>query len=64
MAGVAHADAPKSVVLGWGLPMGRPWRWHPWCGRSYGTVRTDLQTVLANQATGQEGAGARLLQVG
>ncbi len=63
MAGMADADAAKAMGVGCGLPVGHPCRRHSWRGRCRGRVPADLQAVLADQATGQESAGARLLQV-
>jgi hypothetical protein len=62
MAGMAHANPPKSGGFASRLPACRPWG-RCCCRLGGGTVDGDLETVLANQATGQEGAGARLLQV-
>jgi hypothetical protein len=62
MAGMAHANPPKSGCFACRLPACCPWG-RCCCGLGSRTVSGDLQPVLAHQAAGQEGAGARLLQV-
>lgn len=62
MAGMAHGNPPKSGGFACRLPACCPWG-RCCCGLDSRTVGGDLETVLANQATGQEGTGARLLQM-